>query len=309
MVVAVSGGLDSCVLLHLLRFAARPPSLDLVVAHFDHRMRGSSADDALWVGGLCRAWDVPVRVGRADAVLPSEEAARTARYEFLEAVRLEFGGRLVLTGHHADDQAETVLFRLLRGTGVRGLGGIPVRREPALFRPLLSFWREELEAYAERARLSWREDPSNREVRYARNALRMRVLPDVERLVASGARRALVRLAGLAREDEAGWESLLPELLRPLGLEEEDGRISVDRVELARLHPAVRARVLRVLVGRMGLTLDETGTRLELFGRDPPTPLHVSGEDGGTEPVDGIVGHADGIGLVVGAQDGCNGPE
>jgi len=262
VVVAVSGGLDSCVLLHLLRFAARPPSLDLVVAHFDHGMRGSSADDALWVGGLCRAWGVAVRFGRADAVLRSEEAARNARYEFLEAVRLEVGGRLVLTGHHADDQAETVLFRLLRGTGVRGLGGIPVTREPAVFRPLLGFWREELEAYAQSARLSWREDPSNREVQYARNALRMRVLPDVERLVASGARRALVRLARLAREDEAGWESLLPELLRPLGLEEEDGRISVDRGELMRLHPAVRARVLRALVGRLGLTLDEVGTRL-----------------------------------------------
>lgn len=259
-VVAVSGGLDSVALLHLLRFTARAPA-DLVVAHFDHAMRPSSHEDACWVVGLCDTWGVPVRVERASVAPASEAEAREARYAFLEEIRREVGARLLLTAHHADDQAETVLFRALRGTGPPGLAGIPPRRE-AIFRPLLSFWREELESYALGARLSWREDPSNLSPRHARNALRHRVLPEIERLVAPGARRALVRLGDLAREDESGWESLLPALLLPLGLQESEGWLSVDRHGLVALHPAVRARVLRSLAARVGPPLDEAGTRL-----------------------------------------------
>lgn len=259
-VVAVSGGLDSVALLHLLRFTVRA-EVDLVVAHFDHAMRPSSSEDAFWVAGLCDAWGVPVRLARADVAPTSEAEAREARYAFLEDVRREAGARLLLTAHHADDQAETVLFRALRGTGQPGLAGIPARREP-IFRPLLSFWRDELEAYALGARLSWQEDPSNRSLGYARNALRHRVLPEIERLVAPGARRALVRLADLARSDEAGWESVLPTLLSPLGLQEIQGWLSVDRHQLAVLHPAVRARVLRWLAAKVDRPLDEAATRL-----------------------------------------------
>jgi tRNA(Ile)-lysidine synthase len=259
-VVAVSGGLDSVVLLNLLRFAATERA-ELVVAHFDHRMRPESGEDAEWVSGLAHGWGLDVRVGTAAAPLRSEADAREARYRFLEDVRAEVRAELVVTAHHADDQAETVLFRILRGTGRAGLMGIPARRGH-YFRPLLGFWREELEAYARRVRLAWREDPTNVSLHYARNALRHRVLPDIEERVAPGARRALVRLAALAREDELAWRSILPAILAPLDVVESDGSVSVDRAALAALHPAVRARILRRLAKALGAALDEAATSL-----------------------------------------------
>ena len=262
VVVALSGGLDSVVLLHLLRFASGHERARLHAAHFDHAMRAGSGSDARWVEGLCRAWGVAAHVERAGVAPASEDEARRARYAFLERVRAGLGARWVLTAHHADDQAETVLFRVLRGTGRAGLAGIPSRREPAVWRPLLGFWREELEAHATGVRLSWREDPTNAHVRFARNALRGRILPEIERLVAPGARRSLVRLGDLAREEEAGWESVLTTLLEALGPEVEGRGASLDRAALGRLHPAVQARILRHIAGELGTRLDERATRL-----------------------------------------------
>ncbi|MDH3421416.1 MAG: tRNA lysidine(34) synthetase TilS [Gemmatimonadota bacterium] len=262
VLVAVSGGLDSTVLLHLSRFAARDSGNEWIAAHVDHRMRVSSAADARWVSGLCRAWDVPLVVGRADTSLTSEEEARASRYDFLASQVRRNAADLLVTGHHGDDQAETVLFRLLRGTGSKGLGGIPAFRPPGIGRPLLDFWRAELLEYAQAVRLTWRDDPTNRNSAYARNALRNGILPDIERLVAPGARRALVRLADAANEEEAAWESMMPGLLRPLDVREVESGVSVARAALIALHPAVRARVIRALSARVGVSLDRTGTRL-----------------------------------------------
>jgi tRNA(Ile)-lysidine synthase len=266
VIVALSGGLDSCVLLHLLRFGSRPgPSL--AAAHYDHAMRDESAADALWVRGLCRAWGVPCTIERAAAAPRSEAAARRARYAFLERVRAGEGADRVLTAHHADDQAETVLFRVLRGTGVEGLAGIPARGEGSILRPLLACWRDELEAYARRVGLTWRDDVTNDELGYARNVIRHRILPEAEASVAPGARRALVRLARLAAAEEEAWNGLLESLLGSVevtgeGGTEDRGEIVVSRDALLALHVAVRARILRSLVARLGRTLDEGGTTL-----------------------------------------------
>ncbi|HEX8392306.1 MAG TPA: tRNA lysidine(34) synthetase TilS, partial [Longimicrobium sp.] len=211
VLVALSGGMDSVTLLHLLRFAADDGALRVSAAHFDHAMRPGSDADARWVAGLCRAWGVPLRSARADSAPTSEAEARDARYRFLRAAQADVGATHLATAHHADDQAETVLFRVLRGTGLRGLAGIPAADGTGLVRPLLPFWRAELRAYARAAGLRWRTDPSNAGLDPARNRLRHRVLPQAER-VAPGARRALVRLAALARDDEAAWEPVLAPL-------------------------------------------------------------------------------------------------
>jgi len=262
VVVAVSGGMDSSALLHLARFTTGDSGREWIAAHFDHGMRASSRDDARWVAGLCRAWGVNLHVERAERPPTSEADAREARYAFLERVRERTDATRVLTAHHADDQAETVLFRLLRGTGSKGLAGIPVRRGPTIVRPLLDVWRAELVEYARRVRLSWREDPTNRTDAYARNVLRNRILPDLERRVAPGARRALVRLAALSRDEEEAWDSVLPGLMAPLEVREVDGGLSFDRAVLAGLHPAVRARVIRALALRLGVSLDLAVTRV-----------------------------------------------
>jgi tRNA(Ile)-lysidine synthase len=263
VVVALSGGLDSTVLLHLLRFTPGLPELRLVGAHVDHAMRPSSAADAAWVRGLCVAWGLPCRVVRLDPAPVSEATARQARYAFLRDVLAREGARLIATAHHADDQAETVLFRVLRGTGVGGLAGIP-RRSGRLWRPLLAFERAEIDAYARAAGLRWRDDPSNRDVRIARNALRHEVLPTLEAGPAPHARRALVALAQRARQDEEGWASLLPELLEPLKPRREAGRISLLRDGILRYHPAVRAQLLRALARELGRPLSGAGTRAAL---------------------------------------------
>lgn len=261
VLVALSGGADSVVLLHLLRFSPGLPGLQVLAGHVDHAMRGAAAAaDARWVEGLCRAWDVPLRVVRLDPPPRDEAEARRRRYAALEEMRREVGARRVLTAHHADDQAETVLFRALRGTGIPGLQGIRERRAPRVWRPLLPFTRDELRAYAAHHRLAWREDATNLDP-LPRNVLRTTVLPELEVSVAPGARRALAGLARRAAWDEAAWRSLEPALLEAVGFRQEEGGFSLERGALAAHHPAVRARLLRALARRLGVAPGEAGTR------------------------------------------------
>ncbi|HEX9885968.1 MAG TPA: tRNA lysidine(34) synthetase TilS [Longimicrobiales bacterium] len=264
IVIAVSGGMDSVVLLHLIRFTLPGEALDVTAAHFDHGMRGDSHRDADWVRGLAAAWEVPLRQERAETPVRGEAAAREARYGFLHRVRHAEGADLILTAHHADDQAETVLFRAVRGTGLAGLRGMPDRSPDGVVRPLLPFWRDELARYARARGLRWRDDPSNLDLAYARNALRRQILPELEASVARGARGALVRLARLAREDEAAWASVLPRLLDEVVLEDGPEGVTLDRAALLAHPPALRARLLRALVRRLGVVLDEAGTRASM---------------------------------------------
>jgi tRNA(Ile)-lysidine synthase len=263
IVVAVSGGEDSLVLLHLLRFGAGILPLRMMVAHFDHRMRAESGEDALWVRGLCRAWGVECWLGRARTVPRSEAEARELRYGFLLDVLRRHHGRWILTAHHADDQAETVLFRALRGTGLRGLAGIPTSRPPGIYRPLLPFGRSELGTYARRVGIRPRWDTSNLHLAHPRNLLRHEILPRLEETAAPRARASLLRLARLARENEAAWRTLLPQLLDGV-LEEEEEGIFVVREAFLAYHPAVQTRLMREVLHRFGIRLDESGTRAVL---------------------------------------------
>src|SRR5690606_25837479 len=261
VLVAVSGGLGSGVLLELLRFGLGERAPRLAAAHFDHAMRPGSGADAEWVAGLCTAWDLPLQSGRAATPPRSEAEARAARYRFLEEAADRAGADRIATAHHADDQAETVLFRIIRGTGLRGLAGIPERRG-RIVRPLLPFRRAELEAYARAAGLRHRVDPTNLVLGYARNRLRHDVLPRLER-IAPGAAGALARLAREARAAEHAWESLLDDVERQVAsIDGED--VLLARERLLSYHPHVRARLLRRLLRRFGSHPDRAGTRAAL---------------------------------------------
>lgn len=263
VVVALSGGLDSCVLLHLLRFPLAGLGLRVVAAHFDHRMRRDSGVDAHWVSGVAGAWRVPVRIGEAERPVRNETEARRLRYDFLERVRAEEEASMVLTAHHAEDQMETVIFRILRGTGVQGLAGIPARREPGVARPLLDEARDELVAYAEQHRVPGRLDPSNEDLGIARNRIRHELLPRITD-IHPGAREAILRLSRNARRTGRALDSLLAPVLQRLRVDRGDGFCTFHREAFLDLPAPVQGEALRALARRAGPPLDETGTAAAL---------------------------------------------
>ena len=178
---AVSGGGDSVCLLHLL---SQWKNIEVRCAHFNHQLRGAESDqDEAFVRDLCQQWNIPLTVGRADVAayagahsLSLEEAGRNLRYAFLEETAGAGGCTHIATAHNADDNAETVLLNLIRGTGLRGLGGIPLSRGK-IVRPLLQTTRGEILAYLAGNDLPHREDSSNSDQAYTRNKLRSQVMP------------------------------------------------------------------------------------------------------------------------------------
>lgn len=189
LLVAVSGGIDSMVLLDMLIRLAPTMNLTLGVAHYEHGLRGeTSKEDAQFVVETARQHGLKVYVGHGDVKqiaedhkLSIEEAARRARYTFLRKVARKHRFPVVVTGHTANDNAETVLLNLIRGSGVRGLAAIPPMRQMGegviLARPLLDFERSEIERYAKEMAIAWREDESNVSVKFVRNRLRSELLP------------------------------------------------------------------------------------------------------------------------------------
>jgi tRNA(Ile)-lysidine synthase len=187
VVVAVSGGVDSMVLLDLF---ARERGLTLFVGHFNHGLRGEESDaDETFVAERARTYGLPLHAGRGDTVSEAkrrgvgiQEAARDLRYDFLFRLREATGAGRIATAHHADDNAETILLHLFRGTGVQGMSGIPVARD-SVIRPLLFAHREEIEEYARIEHILFRTDSSNAKDGYTRNAVRHHVLPLLKELV------------------------------------------------------------------------------------------------------------------------------
>jgi tRNA(Ile)-lysidine synthase len=270
-VVALSGGCDSLVLLFLLRRVSPPLGLSLTAAHLDHAMRPDSEADARWVAGVCAAWEIPLVSRRLASAPASEDAARRARYAFLRETAREAGARWIATGHHADDQAETVLFRALRGTGLDGLGGIRAVTADGLVRPLLPFWRREIEELARERGLRWRTDPTNFALEPARNRIRHELIPLAEAGVAPAARRNLVSLAALAREAEEVLEAAVRRAEGEL-VREENGAFLLARGRLRGYDSALGARLLRHLLRRLGVVLGRVGTRATLqFITDAPS--------------------------------------
>jgi tRNA(Ile)-lysidine synthase len=192
VLVAVSGGVDSMALLDMMLRLAPTLRLGLGVAHFDHRLRGeASAQDATFVVDQAKLRGLKSFVGQADVKgLASshswsiEEAARNARYTFLKRVARKHGYSVILTAHNADDNAETLLLNLLRGSGVTGLAGIPPIRPMGdgiiVARPLLGTDRSEIEKYAAETELQWREDESNQSTQFKRNRVRHELLPSLK---------------------------------------------------------------------------------------------------------------------------------
>lgn len=176
-VVAVSGGVDSIVLLHLLhQHKQAGASLQLIVAHFDHGIRSDSIEDRQLVQDLAHEMNLPFEYGEGRlGEHASEATARDARYAFLRQVRENYTADALMTAHHQDDVLETALLNILRGTGRRGLTSL--RSTPEIVRPLLGYPKAELLRYAEQEGYLWHEDSTNTDPTYLRNYVRMHILP------------------------------------------------------------------------------------------------------------------------------------
>ena len=248
VLAAVSGGADSTALLCFLCEARERLSLKVSCAHVEHGIRGGeSLRDMAFVAGLCEKLGVPLYSARVDAPgyakengCGLEDAARTLRYGFLTDTAREIGADAIALAHHAQDQAETVLLHAGRGSDLRGLCAMRPR-SGLLIRPLLETSPDELRAYLRERGQPWREDATNESPEPARNRVRLRVMPELER-ACPGAGEALCRLAHAAQRDEDFFAQQLCALdLRVTALV--DGA-AMERAQLEPLHEALRSRAI-----------------------------------------------------------------
>jgi len=210
ILVAVSGGVDSVVLLHLLLRLRDSLQLSLTAAHLNHKLRGLEADaDQAFVVSLAREWGVPVVVEQKDVRmfarterLSEEEAARLVRYDFLFRAKEQVGANWVATAHQADDQVETVIDHFIRGSGLLGLSGM-CEKAGELIRPLLFASRAEIEEYAKTNGLTFRTDRTNLDVGYRRNRIRLELIPYIRRYFNPGFKQVVLRTAKIIAETEA----------------------------------------------------------------------------------------------------------
>ena len=260
-VVGVSGGPDSTLLLHALHEVARRPDAGwtLHVAHFHHGLRGADADaDEQFVAGLADRLGWPFHVERDDIGArvqaeggSTEEVARRRRYEFLERVALQAGSELVAVAHHADDNAETILHRICRGTGLRGLAGVaelrPIRpgSRVRLVRPLLPYRRATLEALWTARGIEARVDHSNTSTTFTRNRIRHMVLPLLRESLNPNVSEALLRLAEQARWVGSYFDEAAARACEALLVSQEPGQLALNAPAMLSKHRALQAEVVR----------------------------------------------------------------
>ncbi len=239
-VVAVSGGVDSVVLLDLL---AKKPTLELIIAHFDHGIREDSAEDRKLVQKLAKHYDIPVvyRSGKlgSDA---SEATAREIRYKFLQQVQAEQGAEAIITAHHQDDMLETAIINMLRGTGRKGLSSLISTKQ--LVRPMLAWTKSDILEYAREHNLAWYEDSTNADERYLRNYIRKHILsrftePDREDL--------------LRRVENAGKINVQIDHLLEEDLEKQPAKDELDRAWYLQLPYTVAKEIMAAWLRRNGI--------------------------------------------------------
>lgn len=300
--VAVSGGADSVALLlalHEANAAARDSlGVGLSAAHVHHGIRaaGESDADLAFVQDLCIQLDIPLHIHYADVPARAaenretiEEAAREARYAFFRTLLTSGHADTILTAHTLDDQAETVLMKLLRGAWTEGLSAIhPIvqidlsnQRSGKILRPLLATRRSDIESFLRARSQTWCEDSTNADTAYTRNRVRHELLPQL-RTFNPSIDQTLANLAELAREEESRWQAelarILPQLLLPGKPVRGGGRavsttsgapsVSVELERLRTLDPALRRRVLRAAARQLGsrLSFDDTTRLIALAG-------------------------------------------
>lgn len=264
VVVGVSGGPDSVALIFLLNLLRKELNLDLHIAHLDHRLRKDSYCDEAFVRSLAQRLNIPftskrINIFRLSQGVSVEEVARKVRLEFLFYVADKVGADKIALGHNQDDQAETVLMRLIRGTGLYGLSSILPKRNIGnwvVIRPLIEVPRKSIESYLMRKRIRFRIDRSNKDIVYLRNRIRNRLLPQLSKGYNPNVKQTLANAALLIADDYDYLQNTalkgLKRISRPVrrGKNKNTGiRLNLDK--LSRLHLAIQRLLLRLAIARI----------------------------------------------------------
>jgi tRNA(Ile)-lysidine synthase len=264
--VAVSGGADSVALVRLMLELRPELGIVLSVVHFNHKLRGVEAEaDERFVAQLAQRYKLELHASGGDVAaharsqhLSTEAAARQLRYRYFRRLFEDQKLNRIATGHTLDDQAETVLLRIVRGAGTRGLAGIYPQLQVkgsqfSVVRPLLQTRRRLLETYLAKIGQDWREDSSNRDLRHARNRVRHGILPRLERSLNPSVRETLAETADIARSEEEYWQNEVDRVLSKVWQAEER---TLELTALAALPLALRRRVVRAAAESLGLRLE-----------------------------------------------------
>lgn len=256
VVVGVSGGIDSVVLLDLLYRLQPARHLRITVAHLDHGLREEASADAACVRELAAARRLPVVIERQDVRAlcaqsgwSLEDGARRIRYEFLRRTAEARGASQVALAHTSDDQAETVLMRVLTGTGLLGLGGIritrPLTETIRIIRPLLTVSRAEIVAYQRAAKLAYREDASNQDLHFLRNRVRRELLPQLEREYNPRVKAALLQLAEQSQAEYAVLEGAAARVWKRVSRRHRGGGVTLTMSRFLAQPAAIQRQLLR----------------------------------------------------------------
>ena len=266
IVLGISGGPDSTSMLHLFWRIREVFQLQLYAVHLNHQFRGEEAEkDATYVDSLCKELEVPcylfsenIEAYSKKKGISFEEGGRERRYQLFEQVLSENQAHRIAVAQNLDDQAETVLMRLMRGAGVEGLGAMNYKRGEHIIRPLLNSSRQEIEDYCQRYRLNPVMDQTNLQPVYTRNRIRLELIPYIEKHFNPGIKETLSRTARLMREDTDFMLSISKEIFKRVAVKEGD-EVNVDIEALQENHVAVQKRVLREAILQLDRNLKNIG--------------------------------------------------
>ena len=255
VLIGVSGGCDSMVLFHLLHELGKSLKLKFAIAHINHGLRGKNSDrDETFVRKLAQKFKVPIFVSKAavkekkkEENISLEEAARFARYDFFEKVAEQYGAQKVALAHTLDDQAETVLMRIIQGTGLQGLQAIRPKRKlngAYLIRPLIEVSRDEVRQFAKQKNICFREDESNQSLRFVRNRIRLKLIPFIQRMFNPQVKKALARLPYLLDVDLSYLEQTAEIFFDDLAEHKRKGEIFLPKKSFLELGPSIQYRLM-----------------------------------------------------------------
>ncbi len=257
IVVGVSGGPDSMTLLNVLCSLKETLQIHLFVAHINHQIRKEAKQDEEYVKDFCAAHQIPFFVLEKDVVqlakeqkIGTEEAGRKVRYDFFEEICKKVNASKIATAHTANDQAETILMNLMRGSGTNGLKGMEVKRGKYI-RPLLEITRQEIEQYCPKQQLNPRIDQTNQENVYTRNRIRNELIPYIEKKFNPSIVISLNRLSEIVKEQEEYMEKVVEKAYLEIMLEQNEEQIVLDLKKFTSLEIVIKKRILLYTITKL----------------------------------------------------------